>query len=322
MEIKEGNVENNNIENVEVLENVVTPPPTPPQEPKKTSMVLPIVFFILLGGFVFGLPYFGDIIDRFRNINIDIDNPDNNGNNNNDDEEILNRDPIPMTGATFTVNDVEFSNFILSNNGNDYKISFSATTANANGVSLHDADIFLELYSANNTLLERIKVERNTTVLRNSVVNLEFLIKGTTHREAANILMLNKSPLDYPMVSLTIDGEGNEFLICVNNNQTIRYLFNDSKLHRIEDRSTFTQGDDLELYTSLLNDKKILAENLNRRDGFVSTVTYTDNGFIITTTIDLANATVDRANFPFYYDKDTEARVVAFEMRARRFICN
>ena len=292
------------------------------QEEKKGNYLGLIIFFIILIGVVIGLPYIQDYFSKDeKEASPANNNPSNQ--NNNQEESTLEEKPTHIDSATFMINDLEFSDFKVSK-GEDFVISFVVGTSKDAGVSLGNTDLYLELYSDNKTLLERVKISRGITITKSTPLTLEFNISQNSFNNTTNLLMIEKKAEDYPNITLNKDGDGSEILICVNNNNNITYYFNESKLQKVENNNTYYKGDNIESYLNLLNNKKNETIGLNAREGFTSEVSeFPDGtGFKTNTMVTFDKATLSALDLVLYYHKDTLAKVVAFEMEARRYNCN
>ena len=128
---------------------------------------------------------------------------------------------------------------------------------------------------------------------------------------------------DYPNINLSQNK-----LVCdkTRNNEadTLVYTFSNSRLTSIKDTTDITKGSDMADYdynSELLKYKERIS-NLNALDGVTGAVTESDNGFMASVAIDYQNADYEKLSTnPNYYIKETYARVIAFEMSARDFIC-
>lgn len=291
------------------------------QEPKKGNFFGLILFFVVLIGVVIGLPYIEDFFNKTKEPSPPINNNTNpNTNDNQDDKNKITS--LHIDSAHFTVDNLEFSDFKV-NSGVNHTISFIVGTSVDTGTTL-GTNLFLELYAADNKLLERVKIEKNIVIAKSSPVTMEFNITQNSSSNVTNILVINKGINEYPAVTLNKDGEGNQILICVNNSNKITYYFNESKLSKMEDVITYYKGYDLDEYLNLLNNKKSEAKILDSREGFSSlSLEFTDgSGFTVNTTIDLDMAVLTAQDLPIYYRKDVLAKMVAFEMQARGYNCN
>ena len=293
------------------------------EAPKQGNIFGLIAFFLILLVFVVGLPYMGDIIDRIKGVKPEVNDPSLNNNTPKEPEDNIPEDvlPIHLDSASFTVNDLEFTNFRLDHENS--RISFDVETPKEQGISLLSSNIFLQLYSADNTLLERVLVEKNTIIAKGSGSTFTFPISENSNTNVINVLVLTKSVDDYLNISLSKDGEGVEFLICATGDRKITYYFEEAKLNKIDDIDIYKRNDDnFEAYSELISSKRNEASAFNNRSGITSVVQETLEGFTMTTKVDLTIAEVNKQAFPLYYPKETLAKVISFEMEARGYNCN
>jgi len=286
-------------------------------ESENKSPVALIVIFILLAGFIFGLPYISDFVNEFRGPIIqDINGSNGDGPRENQNEIESKTDVLNLSDASFNFNQLMFSDFNLLHN-DDYKINFKiGSNRNANFVG---RKFFLEFYDNNGTFLERAKISSNVTITANTTTELELRISESTHRRASRVGIVLKNATEYPQVNLAeVDDIGT--LTCTDKGNRITYFFTDSKLFKIEELNNFTRGADAEAYVSLLTSKRGEIANLNNQDGISASLVESNDGFTTNILLDLDN--VRSLNNPHHFKKDTSVNVVSFEMNAMRFNCN
>jgi len=98
------------------------------------------------------------------------------------------------------------------------------------------------------------------------------------------------------------------------------YYFNeDGGLIEINDKATYSNSEDLDLYSSVLTKYKELNKSLLNKNGITSSLAENGFSFVYETKIDLAYAT--NLENELYYEKKTSAKNIKFELETRRYNC-
>lgn len=209
---------------------------------------------------------------------------------------------------------VTVQEFII--NGNDF--SFQITNSRENRFASNNDHYFLELYTEENTLLERFILD-DIDIPKNSSETYYYTVLANTASKMKKIRFVKKEIMDYPNVTLEKNNNGEEILTCTKDTETITYKFQNEKLISITDIANYSST--VSNYGTLFNNWKADSEKLNNISGISSVFVDAGNGFVVNTTIDLKTAkltTVENNNF---YTYETLAKVVKFEMEARGFRC-
>lgn len=281
----------------------------------------PIFLFFVFGllfAFVFFLPevvsYFGDESGIITG-NPVIDNPTG------DTEELT---PVELTyydiSANLVVNleeEINIKNVQINNNTLSLMIVNNKTTK----FYFSKRNYFIELYSEEKMLLERIIMSKES-VASGISKDFSYTIRPETATNATKIVFVEKEIDDYPNVSLIQNDAGEEMLACVKTYETINYKFKDSKLLAITDVVNYTRGTNELDYQTNLALWQSRAASYNNIEGMSSSFISNDTGFIVNTVLDLANTKKSSIDNDNYYEYETLAKVVSFEMQARGFSCN
>lgn len=209
---------------------------------------------------------------------------------------------------------ITISNFVINANG----ISFTVTNTNETRFYFNKDNYFLELYTEDNTLLERIILSDVVVASKNNMV-LEFAISDTSRNSMKKLLFVKKDRVMYPDILLEKNENQEEFLTCIKGGETITYTFKDLKLNRITEAINYDVTNPN--YSVLLEQWKTDSEKLNSVEGITSIFVNTGNGFLVNTVIDLKNVKNSNVESVHYYPNETLAKVVKFEMEARGFQC-
>lgn len=197
-------------------------------------------------------------------------------------------------------------------------LSFKVNNARDTRFSFQTDNYFLELYSEEDTLLERIFLG-DTYVSRETDVVITYTLHSNTALQMKKLLFSKKKIADYPNVTLEKNDNEEEVLTCTKDTENLTYKFQTEKLFSISHVINYSSN--ISNYESLLNSWQTNAEKLNNKEGITSIFVNAGNGFVVNTSIDLKNAKLNDIENTSYYPNETLAKVVSFEMEARGFNC-
>lgn len=197
-------------------------------------------------------------------------------------------------------------------------LSFKVTNANETRFSFQKDNYFLELYSEEDTLLERIYLG-DATVSRETDMVLQFALNSNTALYMKKLSFAKKEIADYPNVTLEKNENEEEVLICTKDKETLTYKFQKDKLFSISHVVNYSST--ISNYESILNTWQTNSEKLNNMTGITSIFVDAGTGFVVNTTIDTKTAKLNEVENTSYYPNETLAKVVSFEMEARGFSC-
>lgn len=287
-----------------------------------TSEQSPIFILILFGMilvFIFFLP---NIVDLMTDTNDKPDyslntNPSENKENDKENTEEKNNDDYYTFSDSLSIElekNITINEFALSAN----VLSFKVTNRAENRFYFNKENYFLELYTEDNTLLERI-ILSEVIISRESSEVVKYTLSSNTALDMKKLLFTKKAITDYPDIVLEKDDNQEEVLTCTKDGETLTYKFQNEKLFSITHVSTYNAN--TPDYMSLYNNWKTEADNLNNMEGITSMFVDTTNGFIVNTSLDLKKAKLSSINNVNYYAYETLAKVVKFEMDSRGFSC-
>lgn len=179
---------------------------------------------------------------------------------------------------------------------------------------------FLEIYTDNTTLLERVMMDKDS-IARNSNKDYTYTIKNTTSASASKIAFVNKNTLDYPAITLKENTEGEQTLICKNENEILTYTFKNDKLETINDNVTYAQSNNALDYQNNLSLWQNRVGTYNNMSGVTSTILDNGGSFVASTNLNLKEVNLSNIDNKNYYAYETLAKVVSFELNSSGFTC-
>lgn len=278
-----------------------------------------IVFFFILIGFTIGLPYLSDYINK-KNVLVDEKTTnDENSKENINNEEVKEQVYYEIDNNTvFTIDNLGFNNF-SKENSDDFYLNVTLTNKDNKEFSF-SANYYLELYNNDKTLLERVKLINSKNLASNESVDLKLSINENTFNNASLLTVVQKSTDDYPEVNLVNTEDDYKILSCNNTNENIVYYFTDNKLIKISDAYNYSNTD-ASTYNNNLKIYQDQTAKYNNFEGVTSSIADTSYSFTINTQIDLDKANIEQLESYYYFKKDTDPKIVKFEMEAQRFTC-
>ncbi len=200
---------------------------------------------------------------------------------------------------------------------NENTLSFQVTNDSTNRFDFDKENYYLELYTEENTLLNRILLDN--VIAHNSSDTVNLTLDETDVSLVKKLTFVKKEERDYPNITLTQNDLGESVLTCTKEEENITYKFNKEELFEIND--VINIDNTKENYIALLNEWKTTSESLNAVEGITSILVDAKTSFVVNTLIDLKTAKLPNNASEYYYKKDTLAKVISFEMEARGFSC-
>lgn len=296
----------------------LTPVTLAVKEDKKKASIFGIVWIVLIFGiFILGVIYLPDIASFVNNyFNPDVVTPsggNNNKNNGNDDvnsddekiKEYVISDNLEITFDSFKINNIKKVNS---------KISMDIVNTSNEILDLSKDNYFINMYSESKTLLKRV-------MLGDVIVSV-----GSTYTVSydvdENVYMLsvyNLSKKDYPAYVVTSDESNMGTLTCTKEYEKIDYLTNNNKVYAINLLNEVSSSDTN--FNTLYATYQAMKNTYDSVEGISSSLDVINNVLTFRSIINL-NVVLDGSiNLKSYYPKDTDAKVIYFEMTSMGYTC-
>lgn len=281
------------------------------------------LFFGILIAVVIGLPYITDYLEAKKNVPEQPQEVVENVTSENETEEI----PTVIyreidLNTTFGVDELRFTELSKEIVDDEYYLKMKITN-NGSKYDFVEPKYFIELFTQDKTLVERVKLVNDITIENNQSVSISLLISEEAYNNASLLIVQTKQIEDYPEVEISKNVDDKKLLVCTNKYNTISYYFSqDNKLVEINDiyNYSMTIGQE-EKYNEELNIYQNRVASLSNNEGVTSSIVDTDSSFTVNTVIDLEKADISKLNSFYYFAKDTEAKTVKFEMESMRYTC-
>lgn len=278
-----------------------------------------IILFILLIGFIVALPTITAYISGEKDITT-LTNPGGRTDSGTSNEPVVELKYYVLSD-TVNIGGMSFQDFALR----DGMIHFSITNNQESKSYLLEHKLYLELYDAEKTLMQRIKMPTDS-LSRGNTQTYSFEFNGAS----SNIVQFTldeKTEDDYPAVRLKKEDDDTYSLTCTKGRERLEYQFDEEqKLSSIDHTVNYTSS--VEGYQEAFADYRQVSSKYNSIDGVVSNIVQAGNGFTFTTMIDLtkvdfsSRTVTSTLNHEAYYAGGTFGKVVYFELSAMNYKCN
>lgn len=306
--------------NIVITDKELTPTIIGKLDTKEKSPVLLIFIFIIFIAVAIFLPDITNYIEEYLhgnntkvNTNKNVSTNDNQEDKGETEKELTYYDYTPelvITNETF-----EISNIVISEN----KIYFDIKNITDKVLNLDNVKYFLEIYSSDTTLLQRIKISYDS-IGAGEAKNYSYDLDLEVATKLSKLLIASKTEGDYPEIVLNTNEEGKGILTCIKNEETITYTFGNNELTNINHVLKYlnTNSD----YIITLQSYQTLAATNNNYPGVSSTLITSETGFVYTTLIDLQKNDLSLLNNNNYYKYKTKAKTVKFETESNGYSCS
>ncbi len=299
---------------VVIVDEELTPTVLKTIKTKKGSVIWLIFIFAIFVAVVIYLPDIAVYIEEYVNPDVVTPGspsiPDDNEQPDAEPEEVIEYQFTP--DLQITDGNITLSNFAVANN----QLSFTMTNNGTEEINFADLDYFINLYNANKMLLQRIML-MDETIAAGGTTNVSYDLTSTNIN---TISFLEISEEEYPVHTVTADESGNATLTCVKGYETVKYLLKNNKVTEIEDNFEVSATD--ANYSTLYSSYQALAATYNTIGGIDANVRVENNILYFTTNINLSTVSDGSFNNLIYYPRDTDAKVMNFELEANGYRCN
>ena len=271
-----------------------------------------IIFIIFIAGVIY-LPEISAYINSYLNPDVVVPNTPSNDNKKDDDTQ----DDTSVKEYTIT-NELEIaeesfkiSSFNIENN----TIKFKITNLTSEVLELKDEHYFINLYSDNKKLLQRIYLQ--DIISPSSEADATYDLSDSS---ASIISLVKISEEEYPSHIVTVPEEGVATLTCTKNYEKVEYLLNNNKVYvtnLIYEVNTTDAN-----FNNLYNNYQALQTTYNNIEGVSSNITLENGLLSFKTIINLSSVKSDTLNLKTIYPFGTDAKVIYFEMTASGYTCS
>ena len=325
------NKKKENFDNVVINKTELTPTTIGKIESDEGSIWSVVILFVSLIAIIIALPYVVNLIKNFGEHEeepVIIDNNNNNNNNEenpevNPNEEEKDDNYIAITDeVSKTIKGYRYD-IVIDNKAKTLNVK--VTNMSGTMTLLIDTPMYIELYNTDKTLEDRILINKEE-VVNDATKEFDFKFKNRSDDDIAYLTLDTKSINDYPAISVdNIDDNNNPFFTCIKDNETLVYTFKEDEtgyyLTTINDRFLITENDE-----ETINTYETYAASYNSVEGVEADITPKSNGFTFETIIYLDNVSIKEKqrilNNPAFYEKDTLAKTIYFELNASGYKCN
>lgn len=271
-----------------------------------------IIFIIFIAGVIY-LPEISAYINSYLNPDVVVPSTPSKDNKKEDDtkDETSVKEYKIANDLEITEESFKISNFNIENN----TIKFKITNLTSEVLELKDAHYFVNLYSDNKKLLQRIYLQDILSPSSETDAAYDLI------DSSAKVISLVKiSEEEYPSHIVTVPEEGVATLTCTKNYEKVEYLLNNNKVYVTNLLYEVNTTD--ANFNNLYNNYQALQTTYNNIEGVSSNITLENGLLSFKTIINLSSVKSDTLNLKTIYPFGTDAKVIYFEMTASGYTCS
>ncbi len=271
-----------------------------------------IIFIIFIAGVIY-LPEISAYINSYLNPDVVVPNTPSKDNKKEDDtkDETSVKEYKIANDLEITEESFKISSFNIENN----TIKFKITNLTSEVLELKDAHYFVNLYSDNKKLLQRIYLQ--DIISPSSEADATYDLSDSS---ASIISLVKISEEEYPSHIVTVPEEGVATLTCTKNYEKVEYLLNNNKVYVTNLLYEVNTTD--ANFNNLYNNYQALQTTYNNIEGVSSNITLENGLLSFKTIINLSSVKSDTLNLKTIYPFGTDAKVIYFEMTASGYTCS
>lgn len=288
------------------------------KEDKKKASIFGIVWIVLIFGiFILGVIYLPDIASFVNNyFNPDVVTPSGGNNNKNNGNDDTNNDDEKIKEYVISDNlEISFDSFKINNiKKENNKISMDIVNTSNEILDLSKYNYFINMYSEGKKLLKRVMLG-DVIVSVGSTYTVSYDIDDNVYM----LSIYNLSKKDYPAYVVTSDESNMGTLTCTKEYEKIDYLTNNNKVYAINLLNEVSSSDTN--FNTLYATYQAMKNTYDSVEGISSSLDVINNVLTFRSIINL-NVVLDGSiNLKSYYPKDTDAKVIYFEMTSMGYTC-
>lgn len=296
----------------------LTPVTLAVKEDKKKASIFGIVWIVLIFGiFILGVIYLPDIASFVNNyFNPDVVTPSGGNNNKNNGNDDVNSDDEKIKEYVISDNlEIKFDSFKINNVKKvNSKISMDIVNTSNEILDLSKDNYFINMYSEGKKLLKRVMLG-DVIVSVGSTYTVSYDIDDNVYM----LSIYNLSKKDYPAYVVTSDESNMGTLTCTKEYEKIDYLTNNNKVYAINLLNEVSSSDTN--FNTLYATYQAMKNTYDSVEGISSSLDVINNVLTFRSIINL-NVVLDGSiNLKSYYPKDTDAKVIYFEMTSMGYTC-
>lgn len=296
----------------------LTPVTLAVKEDKKKASIFGIVWIVLIFGiFILGVIYLPDIASFVNNyFNPDVVTPSGGNNNKNNGNDDVNSDDEKIKEYVISDNlEISFDSFKINNvKKENNKISMDIVNTSNEILDLSKDNYFINMYSEGKKLLKRVMLG-DVIVSVGSTYTVSYDIDDNVYM----LSIYNLSKKDYPAYVVTSDESNMGTLTCTKEYEKIDYLTNNNKVYAINLLNEVSSSDTN--FNTLYATYQAMKNTYDNVEGISSSLDVINNVLTFRSVINL-NVVLDGSiNLKSYYPKDTDAKVIYFEMTSMGYTC-
>lgn len=300
-----------------INEEELTPTTLAVVEDKKKVSILGIFWlFLIFAIFIVCVIYLPEISQYINNyFNPDVVTPDtpsdNKNNTTDDDNKTIIKEYVISDKPEIIFEKFKINNIVVY----ESNISFDIINTSNEILELANYNYFINLYDQNKKLLQRLML-RDEVVSPNETLKVTFSL---TDSNAYSLTILSISKDNYPAYVATADENNMATLTCTKDYEKVDYLLNNNKVYAIS--LLYEVGVDDANFNTLYGTYQAMQVSYNSIEGVSSSIETINNVLSFRTIINLNTIGDEKINLKTFYLKDTDAKIMNFELTSMGYTC-
>lgn len=303
---------------VEIVDKELTPTVLANVKDRKKGSIFSIIMIIVIFAiFIAGVYYLPDLakyVNNYLNPEPNISTPISNTKK----EETDNKEDTPKEeeiaidkDSEMKIDDITIKGISIEAN----TIKFKVHNNKGEEVNLRDKYYYVQLYDKNKSLKQRIFITEGILAGNDEKeLTYDLLDKNVS---LISVVKINRA--NYPAYTVKTNEGGVQVLSCKKDTETVNYYLNNNKVYLIDIIIDVPKTNPN--YPSLYGTYQNLMNEYSVVNGVESNVSLAET-LNFKTTIDLNTYQENGLNLKTIYNKDTDAKVMKFELEASGYSCN
>ncbi len=272
-----------------------------------------IVFFVILILFAVFLPNITTFVSNYfnkENQNNFSPTTTNNKEENKEDPTLSNEEETYYEineNTNFIFENISFSTFALESDSLTFNVSASKT------INLNSKDYYIEFYTNDKTFINRVKIDSIVSIT-DTETSVSEEVNSDILNNAKYLKVVKVETNTIPEITLN-----DNKLICKLNNDEITYIFTKNKLTSISEKLNLTNSD--KNYSAKLEQYKNYLTTYANKNGVDINLLDTETSFSFTAKVDYSKYN-NKINIDNFYEKDTLAKEINYEMTNNNYTCS
>lgn len=302
---------------------------------KDGNLIGVILFFGLIGAFLFFLPNIGQFIGTIfpslaqgepiyiipkNNENQEETKKEEKDPDKEEKKELYDIDSLVSNAA---MDNIKLGNFVKDQKEGKYIMKFYLLNDGETAFSFDDKSKFFIDFYENDKYISSVIIYTFDVIASKESKDYEVVIPKRVYDKANKFMLSRKKTAEYPNITLKKTDGDYKILTCTYDYDKVEYFFIDNYLERIEE--TYKVDNNVPAYTTLLQEKQSLSNVYKDIPAIEHDVIESSTNFVAKTTIslkDIDDSTLNRLSTYKFFAYHKESKVVSYELQSLGYTCS